>query len=254
MKMKNFVVVMSVLCLLGIIISLPFKALSGTNGPEITDVLVRPRIGVPVNQTSPSPVVEIKQLSIKNIEIIQLNTEVTESSVNKTIDKIKKANRNSKLVAIYLLLDTPGGSVFDGTRLITAMDNSKLPIYTICTEGCYSMGAQILEHGKLRYAIDRATVMFHPASMGLMIDGEVDKIFSRIEYSKKSIDKLDAYNANRAGMSYDTFKLHVSREYWMDSEEALSFHFIDGIVTLDFEKEQSTLPLFGNKLKIKLED
>lgn len=254
--MRTFVLGMLGFCFLAICVLTPLQVLSGINVANSKTAAIIVKSNVPMNvseEVVAQNTFEIKELDTKDSAIIQLNTEVNETTVDEVIKKMKKANKNTHYKAIYLTLDSPGGNVFDGGRLITAMESSRLPVYTVCTQGCFSMAAQILEHGKERYAVDRAVVMFHPASTSMMYQGEVDKLFSRIEYSKKEIDIFDAYNAKRAGMTYEAFKSKVSKEYWLDSEDALSAHFIDAIVTIDFEKETVPSPMLGNKLQYKVE-
>jgi ATP-dependent Clp protease protease subunit len=234
---------------LGLVVLTPYQVLSGVNSANTKSITVLDKSNI-IPSVSEEVVAantyQVKTLNTDDAVVVQLNTEVTETTVDAAIAKIKEANTTKKN-AIYLLLNSPGGSVFDGGRLITAMENSKLPVYTICVEGCYSMAAQILEHGKERYALNRATIMFHSATASFAIEGQIDNIFTRIEYAKKSIDKFDMYVAKRAGMPYDTFKLKVEKNMWIDSEDALEQHLIDAIVDIDFEKETVPTPLIGNK-------
>lgn len=256
--MRYFGLTMVVTLVLGLVILLPVQTLSGTNSAEVTNVTQRPHISVPsqvVDEiTVNSNTYQIKELSTKNIVVIQLNTEVTEETVDLTIAKIKAANKSNKK-SIFLKLTSPGGSVFDGQRLITAMESSKIPVYTVGVDFCASMCAHILEHGKERYMTDRSRLMFHPASTGLSVEGEVDKIYSRLGAAKRSIDKLDMYDANRSGQKYVEFKAKRDSEYWTDAEDALHDHLIDAVVNIDFEKEILPLgPQVGNKFKLDLKD
>lgn len=231
---------------------IPLTSLSGKKSADVKTVHTQDVITLPVTKDAiPFTQVEVKNLDTNNSSLIQLNTEVTEESVNTTINAIKKAN-DKNVNAIYLLIDSPGGSVYDGARLITAMESSVVPIYTVCTELCASMAAHILEHGSQRYMIDRTKIMFHPATTSLNQEGEVDKIYSRLGSSKRFIDKLDYYVARRAGQTYEDFKAKSMREYWSDAEDALADHLIDGIVTIDFVKEVPPGILFGNNLKLDL--
>ena len=239
---KNAVPLKSTIALLVVafgITSVLFANREHTISAEVTSVSSVKKVDVlPVvqdNLTSNSAI-QIKELNTKGSAIIQLNTEFNNKTVDEVIDQIKDANRENKRV-IYLLLDSPGGSVFDGSRLIAAMGNSKAPVYTIVTGLCASMCAMTLEYGEKRYMLDRTTLMFHPASMTIMISGEVDKIVSRLSYGKREIDKMDIHTAKRSGWTYDAFKLKTQQEYWLDSDDALEAHLIDGVVDIDFVKK-----------------
>lgn len=244
-----------VAAIIGAIILLPRSGNTTKTQAEIKQVNIRQSVLVDEVKSMPSgsPEVQVQELDTTGAAIIQLNTEVTEQTVNETIDQIKDALAKKKQ-AIYLLLDSPGGSVYDGARLITAMDNSEIPVYTVCTDLCASMAAQILEHGMKRYMVDRTTVMFHSATTSVDQDGEIDKIYSRLGRSKRFIDKLDYYVAARSGMTYEQFKFKAMQEYWDDAEDALRDHLIDGIVTIDFVKQVIPTPLTANKIKQQLKD
>lgn len=259
MKMRSFALAMVFTCVLGLVITVPIKVFSELKSAPVTDSVIRPKVNLP-SQIVPENIVEantitVKQLDTKNIAIVQLNSEVNSDTISDVMTKIKKVNKENKKNAIYLLLDSPGGSVFEGIRLITAIENSKIPVYTIGVDFCASMCAHILEHGKERYMIDRSRLMFHPASTMLMQEGEVDKIYSRLGAAKRAIDKLDMYDAKRSGQNYVEFKARRDSEYWTDAEDALQDHLIDAVVNFDFEKEvPNNIHIGNNNLKLDLKD
>jgi ATP-dependent Clp protease protease subunit len=190
---------------------------------------------------APQPVFEtttVKTLDTKNAVMSFLTTEVTAASSNGIINTIVNANREGKH-PIYLFIDSPGGSVLDGARVISAIQASKVPVYTVCLGICASMAANILEFGTQRYAVDRAIVMFHPASVGGIIQGELDKVVSRYMFLQRYVDKIDVYTASRSHMTYDVFKARTSRELWIDAEDALHDHLIDAVVHVDVSVPQS---------------
>jgi ATP-dependent Clp protease protease subunit len=209
----------------------------GTNYPQIPSQYERQSEAIPtpnasVQATEAKPV-EAKNIDIKKGTALFLTEEVTAESSNKVIDGIRDANHKKPGQPIYLLLDSPGGSVLDGARVISAIQASKAPVYTVCLQICASMAAMILEYGHERYAVDRSIVMFHPASVGTMYQGELDKLVSRFSFLKRFVDKMDYYTASRSGQSYESFKAKSSRELWIDAEDALRDHYIDKIVRVD---------------------
>lgn len=132
---------------------------------------------------------------------------------------------------LYIKLDSPGGSVLTGSAIITAVESARGPVYTICDQICASMAAMIFEYGTKRYMTDRSFVMFHPASGAA--EGEIDKMLSRLLSISHYIGRMEAYIANRANISYDTYKSLASRELWLDSEDAVDRHFADEIVSVN---------------------
>lgn len=133
---------------------------------------------------------------------------------------------------IYLLINSPGGSVLSGAMIISAMESSKVPIYTVCLEVCASMAAMIFEHGTERYVVDRALLMFHPASIGGGGHEELDKVVSRLLTLQKYIGKMESHVATRAGISFERYKSLSSSELWIDGEDAVNNKFADKLISL----------------------
>lgn len=204
-------------------------------------------------EKSAAPVASHKTVSIRYIDLTNqqfayLAEEVTTESANKIINSIRIANEKRK--PLYLLIDSPGGSVIDGAHIISAIQASRVPVYTVCMELCASMAAMILEYGTERYAQDRAIIMFHPASLQALVAGELDKIVSRFTFLQRFINKMDQYVASRAGEPYETFKAKSMREHWIDSEDAKASNLIDAIVRVEHPRSSKDSAIGGkNKLR-----
>lgn len=131
---------------------------------------------------------------------------------------------------IYLVINSPGGSVIGGAQIITAMQESKSKIYTVCIEMCASMAFMIHQYGEKRYMLDRSIIMSHQASTG--VDGEMEKIYSILKLLSKYLVDLDAPIARRAGLTPEQYKSLVSNQLWLDAGEATARNFNDAIVIL----------------------
>lgn len=191
--------------------------------------------------------IKIKRIDLTKANVTYLTTEVNAMSVDVVINDINGFNaKNNK--PIYLLLDTPGGSVIDGGRLISTIQASKNPVYAVCMQLCASMGFMILEHSHQRMGVSRAILMGHPASIGMILQAELDKAVSRLSFLKRYVDKMDAFIANRAGIPVDKFKAMTSQELWIDSEDALEMKLLDSVVAVILPS-MSEINLGNNKLK-----
>lgn len=142
---------------------------------------------------------------------------------------IRAMNTESK-DPIYLVLYSPGGSVVDGAALISAMQASVAPVYTVCYTFCASMAAMIHQYGNQRYITDRSILMFHPASF--RTGGEVDKVASEVAMIQRYINKIEIEVAARMKMSFEQYKKLTAYEYWIDSEDGLKANAADNIVYL----------------------
>lgn len=196
-----------------------------------------------------SKLLSILHLDLTKANVTFLTTQVSTASVAAVLadfDKFNSKNNNP----IYLILDTPGGSVMDGGRLISAMQASKNPIYAVDVGMAASMGFMILEHAHKRFGVSRAILMAHPASLGIMYQGEVDKLYSSLSFLKRYVDKMDRFIAKRAGMTYEAFKLRSDHELWIDSEDALRDHLLDEVVSVKLPNSNSQ-PKFGDNILLQ---
>lgn len=161
--------------------------------------------------------------------VLFLNSVVEEFSVNSLITQLQALEGSKE--PIYLLIDSPGGSVFDGARLITQMESMKTPVNTVCVGLCASMGAMIHSYGKLRLITNRSTLMYHPASGGAQ--GQIQNMQTRINYVLQFVGKLEANVQKRSGMAKETYDRRIAYEMWVDSDDAKALHLVDDVVSLN---------------------
>jgi ATP-dependent Clp protease protease subunit len=219
---------------------------------KLPDISSRPSESIPaIEAPNTKGEVKLHNLDLNKGNVVLLVDEVNTDTVNVAIERIRNFNNEFPGKPIYLLLDSPGGSVLDGARLISTMQASKSPVNTVCLQICASMAAMILEYGKERYAVDRSIVMFHPASISGMISSELDKVVSRYQFLQRYVDKMDRYVAARSGSTYESFKARSNRELWIDAEDALANNLIDKIVRVELTTKEMT-DFAQNKMRDKI--
>lgn len=130
---------------------------------------------------------------------------------------------------IYVLLSSPGGSVFAGESFITAMQSARNRVNTVCVDFCASMAAIIHQHGTKRYAYDRATLMFHDASGGAQ--GQMNEMVNLLSYINRKLEKTNRYIASRSKLSYEQFKqMATFQDLWIDAEDAQAHGLVDDLI------------------------
>lgn len=129
-----------------------------------------------------------------------------------------------------IYLNSPGGSVYAGLGIYDTMQYIAPDVSTICTGMAASMAAVLLCAGTKgkRSALKHSRIMIHQPMGGMQ--GQA----SDIEITAREIQKLkkELYEiiAAHTGQEYDKVWADSDRDYWMTSEEALSYGMIDEIL------------------------
>ena len=174
----------------------------------------------------------------KNIELtpdnmVVFRNEVSDESVSKAqLDLAKKvARRGTKTYTIYLVLDTPGGSISSGLNFIEFAKT--VPNLETITLFAASMGSAIVEAlpGK-RNIIDSGILMFHRAAGGVEGQFEDGELESRLNFYKKWVRNMETVNANRLNITLETYKAKVKDEYWISGKDAVTDKAADEVVNV----------------------
>lgn len=158
----------------------------------------------------------------KACDIIGLIYEINEEDKNKEADKREP---------IQLILNSPGGNVYDGMGIIDAIEQSITPIHMIIHGQAQSMGFAIATCGTYRYASKRTTFMYHECGW-------------EMGYEKMQSHEQELIEGKRLWKLYDeiiTTNTHIPektlinirkqrKEWYMTAQEALELGVIDEII------------------------
>lgn len=209
---------------------------------------VKEKVVVPLSHNQPRsfhrPIPSILNL-VADDSTLLLFGEVGYANCEKISQEIIRLNTERSKEPILLVIDSPGGAVFAGTKIISAIEASKRPVYTVCYGLCASMAAMIHQYGHKRLMVDRSMLMFHNAAGG--VEGEMNKMLSRLNTINNYVNKLDYYVAKRAQINFTEFTRMTSEELWLDAEDSLNRFFSDQTVTVNLSKlNKETLNPFTN--------
>jgi ATP-dependent Clp protease protease subunit len=177
-----------------------------------------------------------KQSSPKEGRIVTLG-EITNENICDALEQIYDINdedknkETSKREPIKLILNSPGGDVYDGIGLIDAIEQSLTPIHIYVHGQAQSMGFAIATSGHYRYAGKRTTFMYHEISW-------------ETNQEKLAYHEQEVAEGRRLWSVYDSIvvantkiplkKLQQIRkehkEWYLTAQEALQWGIIDEII------------------------
>jgi len=163
-----------------------------------------------------------KIITLEARNMVVLRGPVTGSSVGKAMKQLQAASRSvPQSTPLYLVLDTPGGSIMDGLDLIDFAKALPQKVHTVSLFAA-SMGFQIAQNLDNRYIIRNGTLMSHRASvrgLGGQVKGELE---TRYKMIRRSVDYLDYVAAKRMGIDVKTYENLIFNEYWVYGFDAVS--------------------------------
>lgn len=162
---------------------------------------------------------------------------VTGESVAKVMRKLSDAIaiRGDEKYPIYLVLDTPGGSVLAGFRL-----HEFLKPYTnikTITLNSYSMGAFLAEMiAGERLMVETGTLMFHRMRTTVQ-RATTEELDSQSRYSKSLEALAEKKVSERSGISVQELRKKFTEDWYMQAQEAIDNKLIDRIITVKCDAE-----------------
>lgn len=168
---------------------------------------------------------------------IFLNDEIDAATVETACQMILRYNAMDKGLMpeerkpIYLYLDTYGGGVEAGFRLINTIMASKTEVRTVCFGFSYSMGFLIFIAGHKRYAAPYTRFLMHDGS--LCVSGTPSKAQDQLEFNKRSESMIKDFVCSRTSISTKTYNKNATKEWYMFADDAKKNSVVDYIVGVD---------------------
>lgn len=130
---------------------------------------------------------------------------------------------------IYLIINTPGGEAYAGSRFIDTVRASKRLVHTITIQS-FSMGYELVQELDDRLILGTGILMHHRSKIGGIggqLDGELE---SQLDFLKRFVEYFNKRAAKRIGISLEEFKASLVNELWLFGEEAVRLNHADAIV------------------------
>jgi ATP-dependent Clp protease protease subunit len=132
---------------------------------------------------------------------------------------------------ISLYINSPGGSVSAGLSIYDTMQFIKPDVSTLCMGLAASMGAFLLAAGTKgkRFALPNSRIMIHQPSGGAQ--GQATDIEIQAREILKLRESLNRILAERTGQTLEKIRIDSERDYFMSSDEAMTYGLIDTVIS-----------------------
>jgi ATP-dependent protease ClpP protease subunit len=188
-----------------------------------------------------------ESIKLGTANTVTLRGPIDDDSATRTALELLRLSkdRGSKDYPIYLVLDSPGGSVEAGEMFIEiAKTIPNLKTITVFAASMASAIVQALPGERL--VLESGVMMFHRARGGVSGQFETGELESRLEFYKKYIRRMEQRSADRMGISLVMYKRAVKDELWFTSSNALDWNAADRVASIEcspslIEKSQTVV-------------
>lgn len=162
--------------------------------------------------------------------IIFLGEDVNPHTANLIVAQLLFLQNEGPKKDIFLYINSPGGSVYDGMAIYDTMQHIKCDVQTVGIGLQASMGAFLLSSGTKgkRFMLPHSKVMIHQPSSGTR--GKVTDMEIDLKESLAVRKLLNEILAKNTGQKLSQIEKDVDRDYWMTAEEAVKYGLVDKVI------------------------
>lgn len=171
-------------------------------------------------------------LTLSASNTVSLALPVTSDSVRYISEELlAKSDKLSANSPIYLVLNSPGGSITDGRHLANVVNGLPQKVHTVSMFSA-SMSFMLSQFFGVRYVLEDSVLMSHRAAVEGM-DGQIPgTLNSRTNALTEEILSMEKQVAERAGMPLEAYQKAIADEMWLNAQTAVSRKFADKIVRI----------------------
>ena len=161
--------------------------------------------------------------------IVFLGEPVTSDSANRIVAQLLFLEADDPDKDIFLYINSPGGSVYDGLGIFDTMQHVKPDVHTVCVGLAASMGAFLLCSGAKgkRSSLLHSRIMIHQPLGGAR--GQASDIRIQADEILFIKDKLNKELSDRTGQPIERIREDTDRDFYMSPSEAVEYGIIDNV-------------------------
>ncbi|WP_413682477.1 ATP-dependent Clp endopeptidase proteolytic subunit ClpP [Prochlorococcus sp. MIT 1011] len=161
--------------------------------------------------------------------IVFLGEPVTSDSANRIVAQLLFLEADDPDKDIFLYINSPGGSVYDGLGIFDTMQHVKPDIHTVCVGLAASMGAFLLCAGAKgkRSSLLHSRIMIHQPLGGAR--GQASDIRIQADEILFIKEKLNKELSDRTGQPIKRVREDTDRDFYMSPSEAVQYGIIDNV-------------------------
>ena len=161
--------------------------------------------------------------------IVFLGEPVTSDSANRIVAQLLFLEADDPDKDIFLYINSPGGSVYDGLGIFDTMQHVKPDIHTVCVGLAASMGAFLLCAGAKgkRSSLLHSRIMIHQPLGGAR--GQASDIRIQADEILFIKDRLNKELSDRTGQDIERIREDTDRDFYMSPSEAIEYGIIDNV-------------------------
>ena len=163
-----------------------------------------------------------QRVTLTSDNTIVIRTPIDGESVAKFLD----AFYTSKADPLYVFVNSPGGSVDDGFKIVEALRATKKNVVCIASFAA-SMAFSIMEACPTRLVTEHAIMMQHVGSYGLK--GQAPNNNSMNAFAQRLFESLEKGDAARMGLKLPMFQAKIRDDWWMLGDEAVDNNAADDV-------------------------
>jgi ATP-dependent Clp protease protease subunit len=148
---------------------------------------------------------------------ISIKNSISSSTASKFINDIEQLKNKN----IYIYINSPGGSVLEGEKIIQYMEYKKLTNHTLLciADKAYSMAFHIFQQCNFRYVLPSSSIMQH--QMSLEISGSLKNIQNYINFIERINKRFINIESKKLNITKNEYKKRIESDWWLYGEEII---------------------------------